>query len=86
MKVYQLYFDCGFETVPVSRPFESFEDCKTLLCKLAETPADFNRYSITEESIKAGDYYRNGNTLYLKDKVCKGFVKGVYYQGNPERI
>lgn len=85
MKVYQVYYE-GFEAVPVSRPFEHFEDSKKLVSMLATNPAEFNRYSIVEVTIKPGEYYRSGNTLYLKDEAFKGIVKGVYYSDNPERI
>lgn len=86
MKAYQLTIEKGIEYEPISEPFEDWKECLLLLKKIIETPEQLRRYAIHEVKLKEGDYYRNGNTLLMKDEVFKGVVKGVYYHGNQYRI
>lgn len=36
--------------------------------------------------IGVGDYYRNGNVIYMLDELLKGVVQGAYREGQPEYI
>lgn len=78
MKTYQIYLQGKVFDVP----FELFKEAAQLVAKIA-TPENYNDYTIQERDILPGNYYRRGNSLYIKDTFAKGILKGVYYNHNP---
>ena len=78
MLTYQIYLNGSAFDVP----FEVFNEAAQLVAKIA-TPFDYNDFTIKEREIVPGNYYRRGNSLYMKDVACKGILKGVYYSHNP---
>lgn len=64
-----------------SLPFAHNNDVLVMLARMADETT-----TVEEVEIGVGDYYRNGNVIYMKDDIFKGVVKGVYYKDHAESI
>ena len=77
MKVYQIMTPKGFETLPFSNLDHAY---------LYISQKGLPDYILEPLEISPGEKYRNWNTIYQKDKVFKGIVKGVIYSDHPEHL
>ena len=64
-------------------PFARYNDMVQMLDKLKDHETTV---TIQMLEIGIGDYYRNGNVIYMLDELHKGVVQGAYREGQPEYI
>lgn len=64
-------------------PFTHYNEMVQMLDKLKDHETTV---TIQMLEIGVGDYYRNGNVIYMQDELLKGVVKGAYREGQPEYI
>ena len=64
-------------------PFVHYNEMVQMLDKLKDHETTV---TIQMLEIGVGDYYRNGNVIYMQDELFKGVVKGAYREGQPEHI
>ena len=64
-------------------PFIHYNDMVQMLDKLKDHETTV---TIQMLEISVGDYYRNGNVIYMQDELLKGVVQGAYREGQPEHI
>lgn len=64
-------------------PFIHYNDMVQMLDKLKDYET---MITIQMLEISVGDYYRNGNVIYMQDELLKGVVKEAYREGQPEYI
>lgn len=81
MKGYQVYVNGEKVDVPHEHDFTA-----NYIKRKLEVIEKLENVTVKEVAISVGDYYRNSNTLFLKDSVWKGVVKGVYYADNKFRV
>ena len=81
MRAYQLKRLVNGVYKNVSIPFQSFDEAKQLLVKLATTPSELDEFTIEEVEVNTSEVYRHGNTVFIDN-----FVRGVFYNDHPEYI
>ena len=68
------------------------EGCHTLPFDKLEQAENYTHqkgikdYILQEVEISPGERFRNCNTIYEKDTVFRGIVKGVIYSDHPEHM
>lgn len=80
MKAYQIKIN----NENFSLPFDNNKHCLIALAKL--NFEDVRVVDVEEVEIKTGDLFRSGNTIFEKDSVYVGTVKGCYYREHKEHI